>query len=57
MAVTRTAEEIADQENEAQDQVMGGGSRWPGMSYEQGVVAALRWVTGEDDVAPMAEDD
>lgn len=33
----------------------GGGSRWPGMSYEQGVEAALLWVTGQTDENPMAE--
>lgn len=25
-----------------------GGSRFPGMSYEQGVEAAIRWVRGTD---------
>lgn len=29
------------------------GSRWPGMSFEQGVEMALRWVTGETDEAPL----
>lgn len=27
--------------------------QWPGMSYEDGVRAALDWVLGEDDQAPM----
>lgn len=49
--------QIAEQENEAQEQIDEGGSRWPGMSYEQGVVAALRWVNGDDEVPPMAEDE
>ena len=32
-------------------------SRWPGMSYEQGVSQALRWVLGETDEPPMDGDD
>lgn len=32
-------------------------SRWPGMTYEQGVRAALLWALGEDDLAPMDGDD
>ncbi len=31
------------------------GTKWPGMSYEQGVLAALRWVFGESDDNPMAD--
>lgn len=30
-----------------------GGSQWRGMSYEDGVRAALDWVLGDDDQAPM----
>ena len=30
-----------------------GGSGVPGMTYEQGVQAALTWATGESDEAPM----
>lgn len=29
------------------DAAMDEGSKWPGMSYEQGVAEALRWVLGE----------
>lgn len=28
------------------------GTRYAGMSYEEGVLDALNWVTGEDDHAP-----
>jgi hypothetical protein len=31
------------------------GSRFPGMTYEQGIDAALRWVFGEQDEHPLAE--
>jgi hypothetical protein len=33
-----------------------GQSQWPGMSYEQGVDAALRWATGETDDPPMEDE-
>lgn len=29
------------------------GSRWPGMTYEQGVRAALDWVLGDEETGPM----
>lgn len=31
------------------------GSKYPGMSYEEGVRAALEWVTGDVDDHPMEE--
>jgi len=51
-----TDDEIEDQISdalEAQNQ----GSRWPGMSYEQGVEAALRWALGEEEIPPMNDED
>ena len=30
-----------------------GGSRWPGMTYEDGVRATLDWVRGDTDQPPM----
>lgn len=33
----------------------GSGSNFPGMSYEQGVDAALRWALGDTDERPMSE--
>jgi hypothetical protein len=44
--------EVNDEMNKAVDG-LDNGSRWPGMSYEQGVDAALRWITGESDDKPM----
>ena len=52
--VYRSEEDIDEQINLAAERV-GQGSRWPGMSYEQGVDSALRWVTGEIDDAPMED--
>lgn len=38
------------------EKAAGGPSEWPGMSYEQGVDAALRWVLGHSDDAPMDDE-
>ncbi len=48
--------EIDEQVNKAYEGLENG-SKWPGMSYEQGVQAALDWVTGQIDEAPMDGDD
>lgn len=50
-------EEIQAQIDLAQLSIAEGKSRWPGMTYEQGVRSALEWVTEADDVPPMGEDD
>ena len=50
----RTQAEIDEQMNLALEGV-DQGSQWPGMSYEQGVEAALRWVTEATDEAPMVD--
>lgn len=52
--ITRTQKEIDDVLNKAADG-MDDGSKWPGMSYEQGVDAAIRWLTGESEDNPMDE--
>ena len=44
-------DEQMDQATEAR------GSRWPGMSYEEGVEAALSWVCGLTDDLPMSDDE
>ena len=51
MKCVRTEEEVARVENWA---VAGidGGTRYPGMSYEQGIVDALEWIRGDSDTAP-----
>lgn len=48
-------DEMREQENRASDQVMEGGSKYPAMTYEEGVVAALLWVLGEGDEKPMED--
>ena len=47
-----TDEDIEDQLELACEQLEDG-TRWPGMSYEDGVDAALRWVLGYTDDKPM----
>lgn len=49
-------DKIRDQRDAAQDQVIEGRSRWPGMTYEQGVDNALSWVLEETEDGPMEED-
>lgn len=51
-----THAEIDEQLNRAADQVEKGGSRWPGMSYEEGVSNALRWARGDSDEEPMEDE-
>ncbi|QNJ55558.1 hypothetical protein SEA_PHINKY_67 [Microbacterium phage Phinky] len=49
-----TESEIDDALNDANDSIDEGTSRWPGMTYEQGVAAALNWIHN-DDVSPFEE--
>jgi hypothetical protein len=45
---------IDDVMNECLEYENDGGSKFPGMSYEQGVLAAVRWLT-EDNESPMTD--
>jgi hypothetical protein len=56
MATTPTRDQIDDQLNKAAEAEETGQSSWPGMTYEQGVDAAIRWMTGESDDLPMEDD-
>lgn len=47
----RTEDEINDQYGAAVDNA----GIWPGMSYTDGVQAALLWVLGERDEGPMED--
>lgn len=51
----RNDAEIDEALNDCAEQTDAGTSKWPGMSYEQGVEAALRWAVGESSDHPMAE--
>lgn len=52
--IERSEEEINDVLNKAMEGV-DKGSKWPGMSYEQGVLAALDWLFGTVDFNPMED--
>ncbi len=52
----RTQEQVESLLNEVDTAaVVGPASRWPGMTYEQGVDAALRWVLEDTDVSPLED--
>lgn len=48
-------DEMNEQINFTMESVEQGTTRWPGMTYEQGVDAALRWAMGESDEPPMED--
>lgn len=52
MLIPREEDEIDEQINAAVES----SNRWPGMTYEDGVDAALRWVTGMSDSRPMEDE-
>ena len=56
MTTFRMQKDIDAQLNKTVEAVDTGETKWPGMSYEQGVENALRWVTGESDDPPMEDD-
>jgi hypothetical protein len=51
--IVRTDEEIDQLLNECCDQINTGGSKFSGMTYEQGLDAAIRWLTGDADEYPL----
>lgn len=55
--IVRTDAEVDEVLNGCMEQVDEGGSRWPGMSYEEGVVAALKWALGDTEDHPYPESD
>ncbi len=53
--VERTQEEIDEILNKCAESIDKGQAKWPAMTFEQGVDAALRWVTGDTDENPMED--
>lgn len=51
--ITRTQDQIDDILNECSELIDEGTSKFPGMTYEQGVEAAIRWMSGDEDTSPM----
>jgi hypothetical protein len=52
-----TAAEIDEQTVRAMEQTSRGGSKYPGMTYEEGVLAALDWICGFAEEPPMEDDE
>lgn len=55
VAVTRTQEEVDAVVDTAAEKINQGRSKFPGMTYEEGVRAALDWITGNIDDHPMED--
>jgi len=55
MQITKTDVEINDLIQQCMDSESTGTSKYPGMTYEQGIKAALDWIvdTGQDDYHPL----
>lgn len=47
---------IQDEIAKAEESVAEGRTRWPALSYEEGVSAALRWAIGETEDRPMEDE-
>jgi len=50
---TPTSEEIEEQLNLAYEQINEGQSKYPSMTFEEGVRDALSWMQGDAEVPPM----
>jgi hypothetical protein len=51
----RPKTEIYEQIDKCYDEEGNPTHRWPGMSYEEGVIAALQWAVGDSDEVPMED--
>ena len=52
-----STEEAEEELNAAMQANIEGLNKWPGMTYTQGIEAALAWVLGERDEKPYTEED
>jgi len=50
-----TSEEIDELLDRCYEQEKKGGSRYPGMTYEQGIIAMFRWLVGDDEESPLGD--
>lgn len=53
MNIIRTEQEIWDLLNQCMDSENTGASNYPSMSYEQGIKAAIEWITGDTNDHPI----
>lgn len=56
MMIKRTKAEIDELMSSVMSQVDEGGSRFPGMTYEQGIGYAIMWLTGDTDDHPYEDE-
>jgi hypothetical protein len=57
MEIVRTDEEIEKLEAWASEGIYGpGGSHYSGQSYEEGIIAALDWLSGRRDESPANDE-
>lgn len=54
--IKRKNDEIDELLNMCADAQNTGESKYPGMTYEQGIEAALMWAFGESDAHPLREE-
>lgn len=52
----RDSAEVEAALNDAEDVVMEGGTKYPGMTYEEGVAAAFKFALGYTDENPMSDE-
>lgn len=55
MEIVRNEQEIWDLLNQCADAEEIGSSKYPGMSYEQGIKAAIEWIIGDINDHPINE--
>lgn len=53
MEIVRNEQEIWDLLNQCADAEETGSSKYPGMSYEQGIKAAIEWIIGDINNHPI----
>ena len=51
----REEKEIYQQIYEANNYIIQGNSKYPGLTYEDGVKFALEWVLGDNNIKPMED--
>lgn len=54
-SLKRTDDEIEEVIVVCYESETGGGSKFPGMTYEQGVKAGIEWLVGDTDESPMED--
>jgi len=53
MQIYPSEQEINEVLNKCSDNIDKSKSKFPGMSYEEGVESAIRWILGDEETNPM----